>query len=185
MSRVEHWIRDGRIVDIDVTDIETVIVSYPLFVDMLTQLGFARQRGGPGRPGVPLMAKRILVTGSRNWADRATLEGALLQFIGQLAGSGPCTVVHGDCPTGADRMAADYAAGILGVTVEAHPADWATHGRAAGPLRNQAMVDLGADLCLAFPLGGSRGTRDCMRRSEAAGIPLLVCEQPQRDGEPR
>jgi hypothetical protein len=32
------------------------------------------------------------------------------------------------------------------------------------------MVDLGADLVLAFPLGKSEGTRDCIRRATAAGI---------------
>ena len=35
------------------------------------------------------------------------------------------------------------------------------------------MVNAGADLCLAFPLGESRGTRDCVRRADAAGIPVL------------
>lgn len=60
--------------------------------------------------------------------------------------------------------------------VECVPADWATLGNRAGPIRNQAMVDLGDYLaCLAFPLGESRGTRDCMARAEAAGIPVLQC----------
>lgn len=35
------------------------------------------------------------------------------------------------------------------------------------------MVDLGADLCLAFPLPDSRGTKDCMARAKKAGIKVI------------
>lgn len=37
------------------------------------------------------------------------------------------------------------------------PADWDTHGRAAGPIRNQEMADY-ADIALVFWDGRSRGT---------------------------
>jgi hypothetical protein len=38
------------------------------------------------------------------------------------------------------------------------------------------MVDLGAYICLAFPIGESPGTRDCIERAEKAGIRLRVSE---------
>lgn len=86
-------------------------------------------------------------------------------------------VVHGDCPTGADRYASEWCREArfngLHVIEEAHPADWGKHGKAAGPIRNQQMVDLGADVVLAFPLGESRGTRHCMAAAEKAGIPVI------------
>lgn len=131
---------------------------------------------------------RILVTGSRDWTDRDAVYHALnqiceergLNYIPDEHGNtmpdpSKVTVVHGACPTGADIIADDWciSADFL---AERHPADWGTHGKAAGPIRNQEMVDLGADICLAFPLGASRGTRDCMRRAEAAGIPVKVIE---------
>lgn len=119
---------------------------------------------------------RILVTGSRAWpAGRAQVVVRLL--AGQVAKAAAlglaAVVVHGACPSGADAIAASWAA-QNGVACEAWPADWGRLGRAAGPIRNQAMVEAGADVCLAFPAAGSRGTTDCVRRASAAGIPLIV-----------
>ena len=85
------------------------------------------------------------------------------------------TLVHGDA-TGADRMAEDLWR-QTGMPVERHPANWRAHGRLAGPVRNRAMVAAGADLCLAFPLGESKGTRGCMREAARAGIPTRVIEK--------
>lgn len=116
---------------------------------------------------------RILVTGSRNWTDHraVTLELESYRLLSDGPGEG-LVIVHGACPTGADAIAGLWARETIGVTEEPHPADWLLHGKAAGPKRNQEMVDLGADLCLAFPMADSRGTQDCMRRALAAHIPL-------------
>jgi len=112
---------------------------------------------------------RVLVTGSREWADSARIAEALASA---KAYYGSIVVVHGDCPTGADRLAQEWA-DSEGVPTERHPADWRAYGKAAGPVRNQEMVDLGAVVCLAFPLGTSRGTWDCMRRARRAGIAVI------------
>jgi hypothetical protein len=61
--------------------------------------------------------------------------------------------------------------------IEAHRADWSKHLRAAGVIRNQEMVDAGADVCFAFPTGEAKGTRDCIRRAEKAGIPVTIFEE--------
>ena len=115
---------------------------------------------------------RLLIAGSRDWSDRESIRSAMLEALWE-AGPRPVRVVHGGCPTGADAIAADIAS-RYGCEVESHPADWGKHGKAAGPIRNQEMVGAGADLCLAFMLPESRGTRDCVRRARAAGIPVLV-----------
>lgn len=92
----------------------------------------------------------------------------------ELEATDDVTLVHGKA-RGADQMAEAIAI-ELGWDVEAHAAEWTKYGRAAGSLRNQAMVNAGADICLAFPLPSSIGTRDCIRRAEIAGIPVRVIE---------
>lgn len=132
---------------------------------------------------------RILITGSRDWTDRVAVYQTLYAYVtrhcppdydrhGNLIDYdlSDVTIVHGACPTGADVIAEDWAV-VNWVVFERHPADWDKHGKAAGPIRNQEMVDLGADVCLAFPLPGSKGTRDCMAKARAAGIPVIEVEE--------
>lgn len=125
------------------------------------------------------MTIRILVTGSREWDDRETLYAEIVRvWKEQPRDVTVVTFVHGACPRGADAMLVEVIEGghWIGarIVLEAHPADWATHGKAAGPIRNQRMVDLGADLCLAFPTESSRGTWDCIKRANRAGIPVRI-----------
>ncbi len=118
--------------------------------------------------------KRILVTGSRHWSDPGVIADAIDMALALLGRPEQWTLVHGACPTGADEMADTVAAFIGNDNVERHPARWDAEGKAAGPLRNQRMVDLGADICLAFHLPGSRGTDDCIRRAQRAGIKTVI-----------
>lgn len=116
---------------------------------------------------------RILVTGSRDWDDWQTIHDALLlAAFGMGFACGEIILVHGDCPTGADWCVEDCAKGT-GWATEPHPADWDKHGKAAGPIRNQKMVDAGADICLAFIKNKSRGATHCADAAEKAGIPVL------------
>lgn len=139
---------------------------------------------------------RILVTGSRLWDAPQEVHDALLEAwhdaIQVHGKEHRFIVVHGACPTGADRDASEWAQANPSVVEEVHPANWPApcppkclrgehrkkspqHGDycpMAGPRRNKAMVDRGADLCLAFIRGGSRGSASTARLAEAAGIPV-------------
>jgi hypothetical protein len=131
---------------------------------------------------------RVLVTGSRVFSSRTVIRRALDVINEQ---PGPHTLVHGDAQ-GADRMAAAYAR-ELGWTLEPHPADWQApcteqcqHRRprvvgtrsdfcpTAGVRRNALMVELGADVCVAFysTAAGVKnvGTTDCVKRAGKARI---------------
>ena len=113
---------------------------------------------------------RILVTGSRDWADENLIAGALLHEASRVPSSRGITVVHGTA-RGADTMA-NRVALHYEWQVERHPADWERHGKAAGYRRNAEMVALGADVCLAFIRDESRGATHCADAAEKAGIPV-------------
>lgn len=118
---------------------------------------------------------RVLVTGSREFSNLDIARTALSDARWAL---GPeLTIVHG-AARGADRLLGTMAS-QLGLVTEAHPARWTEHGKAAGFIRNQAMVDAGADLALVFLVEGlaCRGTKDCWRRADRAGIPCRVYTQ--------
>lgn len=131
---------------------------------------------------------RILITGSREFRSLSAVRTAMLEVTaGQR---GPHLLVHGNA-RGADQIAA-VVAKRLGWQVESHPADWngpcrescapghrqtrrdrgSEYCPAAGHLRNQAMVDLGADVVVAFFKEGAAnaGTHDCVRRARSAGL---------------
>ena len=133
---------------------------------------------------------RILVTGSRDWDDRDFLIHRLMEQD-PCAEHGECgfecpriTIIHGDCPTGADSLADEFAR-LRGVAVERHPAEWGKHTvdcpewhlpmpvcKSAGFRRNAEMVALGADVCLAFIKNGSKGATMTADLAEKAGIPV-------------
>ena len=94
-------------------------------------------------------------------------------------------LILGDCPTGADKYALDWAKLMIRklypVDYRRFVADWETHGRAAGPFRNTEMVksalrehrDTGEPLyCVAFLKEGerNRGTLDCASKAQQFGV---------------
>jgi hypothetical protein len=119
---------------------------------------------------------RILVTGSRDWDDKQMIFDVLWAFTyGRGYDFSPYTLVSGHCPSGADALAESLAA-AWEWDIELHPADWETYGKRAGFIRNQEMVDSGADICLAFRRGNSKGTTHCGEAAEKAGITTVWVE---------
>lgn len=121
--------------------------------------------------------KRFIVCGGRQYTNWQVIEKALWAIHRK---HGPFVLVHGDCE-GADRTAEQVAEVINAVNedagfdeelivIERHCADWNTHGKAAGPMRNRHMASLGADGCVAFP--GQRGTASMVDIAKNHGIPV-------------
>jgi YspA, cpYpsA-related SLOG family len=107
---------------------------------------------------------RVLVCGGRDFNNPAWLNITLNELSRD---AGWTTIIEGGA-RGADRQAREWALDN-GLDVQTFDADWHAHGRAAGPLRNQRMLDEGQpDLVVAFP--GGRGTADMVRQARARGI---------------
>ena len=131
---------------------------------------------------------RVIVTGDRRWNAPELAEEVLNRL---LARYGPNLVIVHGAATGIDRSFA-LACGELEIEQEAHPARWEEldhpeavirydgRGRAynanAGAIRNAEMVAAGAGMCIAFhrAIAASKGTKDCVRRAIAAGIPTYL-----------
>jgi hypothetical protein len=111
---------------------------------------------------------RVLVCGGRDFGR----WDVLLATLDDLHAQRPIDVImHGGAP-GADTMAEDWAK-LRGAFNLPYYAAWKKHGRAAGPIRNQLMLDEGKpDLVVAFP--GGAGTADMVRRATAAGVPVVT-----------
>jgi hypothetical protein len=111
---------------------------------------------------------RLLVCGGRDFTDRAHVW-ATLDRVNAKRPVG--LVIHG-AARGADTLGAEWAV-ERNVEVWAFPARWEQDGRrAAGPKRNQRMLDVGQPQGVVAFAGGS-GTADMIRRAEAAGLPVM------------
>ncbi len=109
---------------------------------------------------------RVLVCGGRNFLNRVAVYTELDRLK-------PSVVIHG-AALGADGLAADWCA-TNNVPTEPYYPEWGKWGKAAGPIRNQRMIDEGKpDLVLAF--SGGRGTADMVYRADKAGIPVRSIE---------
>jgi hypothetical protein len=117
---------------------------------------------------------RIIVTGSRDFTDEDLVNEVLSDVFERFIDH-DITIVHGGA-VGADALAGRWASHLkkYGVREEVHPAEWGTYGRGAGPIRNAAMVQAGADLVVAFYRDGSgnRGTQNCVDHATLAHIPV-------------
>jgi hypothetical protein len=112
----------------------------------------------------------IIVTGSRYLRDMTRIVAAL-----EYHASTDVLIVHGGA-SGADRIADAWAI-HNGYRVHCFKADWSHLGMAAGPRRNRAMLDAYPDaLVLAFPMGESKGTRQCIAAARDRGMRVIVFE---------
>ncbi|HEY5864772.1 MAG TPA: SLOG family protein [Candidatus Tectomicrobia bacterium] len=111
----------------------------------------------------------VIICGGRTYvfndADRRWLEtmGITKVYVGGASGA---------------DSSAEWWAKARGVPCVVTHADWATHGKAAGPIRNATMLASlkrtapGTEIAvIAFP--GGRGTADMIQRAESAGMRVI------------
>lgn len=126
----------------------------------------------------------VIVTGSRSWPSAHSVAAALTQRVKMHE---RLVVRHGANPRGADLFAAAWCDRMRGlVTEQSMPADWDSNPRAAGVLRNAAMLERRPPVneVLAFPVvceqvgcrfdaagpHWTHGTKDMIERADKAGV---------------
>ena len=116
---------------------------------------------------------KLAVVGSRTFGQR----DVLFERVAAYVATHPVTSLVTGGARGADALAEEVAR-ELSLPCTIVRAEWRTHGRAAGPLRNAKIAKL-ADAVLAFvdkPLAESSGTHDTVRRFRKLGKPVEVVE---------
>lgn len=115
---------------------------------------------------------KLLCAGDRNWTNVFIIRAWLIKFATK---HNIYKVIHGNA-RGADRIAAQIAI-ELGIDIHSFPAQWDKYGRAAGPIRNQQMIDEGnPDYVVIFHdnIVVSKGSADMMRRAQKHKIPYEI-----------
>lgn len=109
---------------------------------------------------------RTIINGSRDITDYSLVETAM-----ELSGIKPTEVISGGA-RGPDRLGERWAK-EKGVKLTVMPADWDTHGKGAGYVRNAQMVDA-ADALVSIWDGQSKGTRHTISLVGQKGLRVFV-----------
>ena len=101
----------------------------------------------------------VIVAGSRSILDCLSPIGQRQLVAEAIAESGfPVAEIVSGTARGVDQLGENWA-DEHGIPVERFPADWDTHGRSAGPIRNEEMAEY-ADALVAIHVDESAGTAD-------------------------
>jgi predicted Rossmann fold nucleotide-binding protein DprA/Smf involved in DNA uptake len=111
---------------------------------------------------------KVAIVGSRNYPH----EDLVREFVRRLMARDPKLVIVSGGARGPDSWA-ETEARRHSVPVDIIPADWDTHGRRAGILRNSTIVAR-SERVIAFWDGKSNGTMDTVRKAKAQGKKVVV-----------
>ena len=123
---------------------------------------------------------RVLICGGRDM-DRSAcfnwLERNLLDYLCEATGCYTISVSHiiQGGARGADEGAKDWAKSENIPCLE-FKADWKSHGKAAGPIRNRKMIQEGRpDFVVALP--GGKGTANMVNQAYSEGLPVIEIDR--------
>lgn len=112
---------------------------------------------------------KVIIAGSRD-IEWYNIERLMENAQANLGFSHISEVVSG-CAPGIDTLGIQWAE-EKAIPIMRFPADWAKHGRAAGPIRNRQMAEYvgqsGYLVCVWD--GKSRGTRNMIEEAKRVGI---------------
>lgn len=112
---------------------------------------------------------KTIIAGSRLFNDYDLLKKQVNHYRFY---KGVITEIVSGCAKGADALGEQFAV-ENGIPLKYFPADWDTHGRAAGPIRNQQMAEY-ADALIAVWDGASRGTKNMIDNMNRLNKPVFI-----------
>lgn len=115
---------------------------------------------------------RIIVAGSRYWGNYLVLERSL-DTIFYSAKRDEIQLVSGMAKSGADFLVQRYNKEHMPNELACFPADWDTHGKSAGYIRNDAMAKYSTHL-IAFWDGKSKGTKHMIYLARKHGLYVKI-----------
>lgn len=119
----------------------------------------------------------MIIAGSRKFSDYEKLKENCDRILREkLEDEEYNVIIVSGHAQGADSLGEQYAR-ERGLELDAHPADWAQYGKAAGVIRNKEMAEV-ADALIAFPQKGeeNRGTRNMVKVARQKNLKVDVVE---------
>ena len=118
---------------------------------------------------------KVIIAGGRDFNDYDQLR-SYCDYL--LQNKDEIEVVSG-CARGADKLGERYAE-ERGYAIKRFPADWGTHGKSAGYLRNEEMADY-ADALIVFWDGQSKGTEHMINIAEKESLKIRIRRYEKQD----
>lgn len=121
---------------------------------------------------------KLAIVGSRTYENFSTFCRIMGTHFYYMTNCPPmnkgkdCTCIISGGAKGADSLAKRYAEGT-GVDYIEFPADWKKHGKKAGMIRNQQIVNA-CDMVLAFWDGTSAGTKNTIELAKRQRKPTFI-----------
>jgi hypothetical protein len=117
------------------------------------------------------MAFKLIVAGSRTITDYSVVRQAIIDS-GLWKDFGKELEIVSGCAKGVDTLGEQFAE-KNGLVIHKFPADWNTHGKKAGWLRNCEMGNFAAGLVAVWD-GKSRGTKHMIEYMQSLGSFVYV-----------
>ena len=111
---------------------------------------------------------RVCIAGARTFNDYSLLKAIITNAFFDIS----CLHIISGHAKGADELGERFA-NENNLLLDIYPADWTTHGKGAGHIRNAKMASI--SYCLvAFWDGESRGTKNMINNMKRLGKPVLI-----------
>lgn len=115
---------------------------------------------------------KVIIAGGRDFLDTRLMDETIKELVRTGWMDDDSTLVCG-MARGADELGRALWVQTYDLPVERFPADWATHGKRAGFIRNTEMAHV-ADKLVAFWDGQSRGTKHMIETMQRLNKPVHI-----------